>query len=294
VAELRRATPLFAAAALCAFAANSLLCRLALGAREIDALSFTVLRLGSGAAMMALLLGQRIRRLPGSWGGAVALFAYAAPFSLAYVRIGAGVGALLLFTAVQSTMIGWGMARGERPVPREWLGLAAAAGGLAFLAVPGASAPDPVGAALMVASGVCWGIYSLRGRGAGDPLATTAGNFVRAVPASAALLVLAIATGAAHATARGVALAVASGAVASGLGYVAWYAALRGLTATRAALIQLPVPVMTATGAVVLLGESVTMRLAVASAAILGGVALAITRPSVGAVAGKIRRRGPS
>ena len=273
---------LLTGAALVGFAANSVLCRLALRGHEIDAASYTAVRLVSGAVVLALLAWPRSsasRTMPrGSWGSALALFAYAAPFSFAYGRIDAGVGALVLFGCVQTTMLGWAIARGERPRPMVWLGLAVAAGGLVVLARPGGGAPDAPGTAVMAVAGVAWGVYSLRGKGAGDPLAATAGNFVRTVPL-AALLVVGVAAArelALHASPRGVVLATASGAVASGLGYTFWYAALRGLTATRAAVLQLLVPLLAAAAGVVLLDEPMTTRLLVAAAAITGGVALAI------------------
>jgi drug/metabolite transporter (DMT)-like permease len=273
-----RRTALYTSLALIGFAANSLLCRMALGDGAIDAASFTAVRLASGALVLVLLARSwRGGASGGSTISAVALFAYAAPFSYAYLQLGAGVGALVLFAAVQATMIGWGIARGERPRLAVWIGLALALGGLAGLAAPGATSPDPIGLALMTAAGIAWGVYSLRGRGApGSPLATTAANFARSVPLAAALVAIAAAASGLSASGRGLLLAALSGAVASGLGYSLWYAALPGLTATRAAVLQLLVPVLAAGGGVALLDERVSSRLLVAGAAILGGVALAI------------------
>ena len=262
-------------AALLGFAANSLLCRAALGGGSIDAASFTALRLASGAAVLALLARRAPDRRAGSWASAAALAGYAAAFSFAYLRLTAATGALILFAAVQATMLGWGIWRGERPRALEWLGFAIAAGGLVALTLPGLAAPDPLGGALMAAAGLSWGIYSLRGRGARDPLAVTADNFARTLPL-AAVLALGALTLAGHATIRGAALAVASGALASGVGYSLWYAALPQLAATRAAIVQLSVPAVTAGAAVALLGEAMTPRFAVAATAILGGVALAV------------------
>jgi len=266
--------------ALVGFAANSLLCRAALagGGRLIDAASFTGVRLASGALVLGLLLRMRGGRYQGgSWGSALALFAYAAGFSLAYVRIPAGVGALLLFGCVQATMLGTGLVRGERPRPLEWVGLLLALGGLVGLTAPGATAPDFVGAALMAGAGVAWGIYSLRGRGSTHPLAATANNFLLSVPMVLVLSAVSVGVqGAPHATARGVVLAVTSGALASGVGYSLWYSALPHLTATRAAIVQLSVPVLAATGGVLLLGEQVTVRLVGAGTALLCGVLLAL------------------
>jgi drug/metabolite transporter (DMT)-like permease len=213
----------------------------------------------------------------GSWGSALALFAYAAGFSLAYVRIPAGVGALLLFGCVQATMLGTGLVRGERPRPLEWAGLLMALGGLVGLTTPGTTAPDAMGAALMAGAGVAWGVYSLRGRGSKNPLAATAQNFLLTGPLVLALSAASAAVhGAPHATAQGVTLALASGALASGAGYSLWYAALPHLTATRAAIVQLLAPVLAAAGGVLLLDEKVTMRLVGAGAALLCGVLLAL------------------
>jgi drug/metabolite transporter (DMT)-like permease len=276
VSPLRTAT--LTAATLCCFAANSLLCRAALRPGLVDPVTFTSVRVASGAVALALLvaIARRARPSGGTWGSALALFAYAAPFSLAYVRIGAGVGALLLFAAVQVTMVGWSAARGARPRPAQLAGVAIALAGLAWLAAPGASAPDPVGAALMLVAGGAWGVYSLRGRAAGDPLAITAHNFALGVPLVAALS-LALARQA-SATPAGVALAVASGAVASGGGYSLWYTVVPALGATRAAAVQLAVPVLAGLGATAFLGERLTLRIAVAGGAILAGIALTLRK----------------
>jgi len=264
------------ALAMVAFAANSLLCRQALAHTRVDPATFTTVRIASGALALALLARARGGSpvAAGSWGSALALFAYAAGFSFAYASLPASTGALLLFGAVQLTMIGQGLRSGERLRPPQLAGLAAAFAGLVGLLAPGLSAPPPFGAALMIAAGVAWGVYSLRGRGAGAPLLVTSGNFARAVP-------LALATSLAfmaHASADplGLAFAAASGAIASGLGYAIWYSALPGLDATRAATVQLSVPVLASLGGVAFLGERVTLRLALASVAILGGIALVI------------------
>lgn len=266
-------TALLTIAALIAFAANSLLCRAALGVGAIDAATFTAVRLGAGALVLAALVRGR-RAAARGWVAPVALFAYAATFSFAYLRLTTGTGALILFGCVQLTMIGWGLRAGERPRATDWLGLALATGGLVALLLPGLAAPDPIGAALMAAAGVAWGVYSLRGKGVVDPLAATARNFLWTLPLVAVLA--AVGAPWAHASARGVALAAASGALASGVGYAVWYAALRGLTSTRAAIVQLAVPLLAAAAGVGLLDEAVSPRLAGAGAAILGGIALAI------------------
>ena len=267
-------------AAMIAFAANSLLCRAALGGGHADPATFTALRLLGGALVLGPLARFRGSAAPPSrpaWGSAVALFAYAAGFSFAYMRIPAGVGALLLFAAVQLTMVGAGLARGERPRPLEWVGLALSLSGLALLARPGLARPDPLGAGLMLAAGAAWGLYSLRGRGSVDAVAVNAASFTRALPLALALVAGVALLGRASLSPGGVWLALASGAVASGLGYAAWYAALRGLTATRAAIVQLSAPPLAAAGAVVFLGESLSTRLVVASALVLGGISLAVT-----------------
>ncbi|MEM8557289.1 MAG: DMT family transporter [Bacteroidota bacterium] len=260
--------------AMVAFAGNSLLCREALAGGSIDAASFTAVRLLSGAVTLAVLVVARRRsaRLGGTWRSALALFVYAAGFSFAYLSLTAATGALLLFGAVQATMIGYGFWAGERFTARQTVGAGIALCGLVGLLLPGFQAPPLVGAALMLAAGVAWGVYSLRGRGSGDPTQETAGNFVRAVPFAVVLSLLF--WGDAAAEPSGLALAVASGALASGVGYAVWYAVVPHLTAGTAATVQLTVPILAAVGGVLLLGEAVTVRLLLASVAILGGVGL--------------------
>src|SRR5213080_5190886 len=263
--------------AMIAFAGNSLICRLALTQTTIDAASFTFIRILSGA--IALWLIVTIRRGPsqkgGSWASALALFAYAAAFSFAYISLSAGTGALLLFGAVQATMILWGMYKGERLRTRQWFGLALAVAGLVALLFPGLSAPPINGALLMLCAGIAWGIYSLRGKGAGDPATATAGNFLRAV-VFASLLSIALSPWASLDRA-GVGYAAVSGAIASGVGYVIWYSALPGLKAASAATVQLSVPVLAAAGGILFLGELITLRFLLASLAVLGGIALVVT-----------------
>jgi drug/metabolite transporter (DMT)-like permease len=252
---------------------------MALAPDAIDAASFTSLRLAAGAAVLAALAAPRWKA--SGWyaadGWAVAaLFAYMILFSFAYRSLSAGTGALVLFGAVQLTMFAAALAAGERLDRLATLGLAGAAGGLVYLVLPGLAAPDPFGATLMAGAGAAWGLYSLRGRGAADPLRATATNFLLALPAA---LVLSLLTApAAHVTPRGAALAVASGALASGLGYVVWFAALRGLTASGAATVQLSVPVIAAAGGALLLSEALTPRLVVSGALVLGGIALVLRR----------------
>ena len=265
--------------ALIAFASNSILCRLALGAGLIDPANFTAVRIVSGAAVLAALAAlSRPRRTRSQtragWNSAGYLFAYAIAFSYSYLSLGASTGALILFPSVQMTMLAAALRAGERPRPLEWLGLAVALAGLIYLVMPGLEAPSPAGAALMVVAGIAWGLYSLRGRGSPDPLGDTARNFMCAVPF--ALVASVIAISGAHRTGHGLVLAVASGAISSGLGYVIWYAALRGLSATRAATVQLAVPVIAAIGGILFLNEMLTMRLGMAGILIVGGVGLAL------------------
>ncbi|HSN51940.1 MAG TPA: DMT family transporter [Woeseiaceae bacterium] len=268
------------AAAMVAFAANSVLCRLALGAGLIDAASFATVRTIAGALLLAGLLLARRRTVTARPNGrsVLALYLYMVLFAFAYLSLSAGTGALILFGAVQLTMFTAALRSGEQFPPLSWAGLVIAIGGLVYLVSPGLTAPDPLGAALMAVAGVSWGVYSLVGRRAADPIEATAHNFLYAVP-------LVVATSLAFAgefavTAAGAGYAIASGAVASGIGYVIWYAALRGLTGTAAATVQLSVPVIAAIGGVILLSEAVTPRLVVACVATLGGVALVLTQRS--------------
>jgi drug/metabolite transporter (DMT)-like permease len=264
-----------------AFAANSLLCRLALLQGGIDPASFSSIRLVSGAITLAAIVRfvrfrtQRFSPNRADWLAAVMLFAYVALFSFAYLTLPAGTGALILFGAVQLTMFIVGLRSGEMFGSIAWLGLALAVAGLVYLVSPGVAAPPFFGAASMALAGVAWGAYSLRGRGVPDPLAATAGNFARAAPLALVLSLLSVAN--AYANAAGVILAIASGALTSGLGYVIWYAALSRLSAMRAATVQLSVPLIAAFGGVAFLSEAITPRLAAASAAILGGIALVLT-----------------
>ena len=262
--------------AMTAFAGNSLLCRSALKDTGIDAATFTSVRLVSGALVLWLIVRMRggVHVASGSWLSAFALFAYAAGFSFAYISLPAGTGALLLFGAVQATMIGYGLWAGERLQKRQAAGLMFALGGLVGLVLPGLSAPPLVGSGLMLGAGVAWGVYSLRGKYSGEPTRTTADNFLRAVPFSIALSV-AMAPWASL-DKLGLVYAMSSGALASGVGYAIWYTALKGLRATDAATVQLSVPVIAAIGGIFFLGEHLTPRLLIASAAILGGIALVI------------------
>ncbi|RJQ59823.1 MAG: DMT family transporter [Desulfobacteraceae bacterium] len=263
--------------ALTAFASNSIFCRLALSEGSIDAASFTAIRLISGAAalvMISYLSRKKISAPSRKWRSAAMLFFYAAAFSFAYTRLTAGTGALILFGAVQATMLIFALYSGEKPRAGEWVGLLLALSGLVYLASPGLSAPSPIGFVLMMIAGVSWGVYSLIGRRSSDPLADTTGNFLFSAPF--ALLVALFFIGKSDLSAKGVLLAASSGALASGLGYVAWYAALRGLASTRAAAVQLTVPVLTGIAGVVLLSEHISIRLLFSSVMILGGVGLAV------------------
>jgi len=265
------------ALAMVCFAANSLLCRAALGHTGIDPASFTAIRIGSAAlATWGLVRLRRGRPRGGSWISALALCAYAAGFAFAYRTLPAGLGALLLFLAVQSTMVLWGLRRGERLDRRQTAGLLLAVAGLAFLLRPGPSAPPWAASALMLGAGAAWGIYSLRGMGGRDPDGATAGNFLRAAP-MAALLCL-TAPGRLRLDPAGCGYALLSGALASGLGYLLWYRAMQGLRASAAASVQLSVPVLAALAGVAVLGEPLSLRLGLGSVAILGGIGLVLRR----------------
>lgn len=298
--------------AMIAFASNSLLCRAALKQTNIDAATFTFTRIFSGAVALWLLMHVRRRTIAnrtaspvvetfsgsplvtclprrssakadhlslrnGTWSSALALFAYAAAFSFAYIALSAGTGALLLFGAVQATMILWGLHKGERLNTIQIVGFIVAITGLVALVLPGLSAPPLAGSILMLGAGLAWGIYSLRGKGERNPASATTGNFVRAVPFAAALSI--IFAPRMHAHLAGIIYAVISGAVTSGVGYVIWYSALPGLKAASAATVQLSVPVLAATGGIVLLGEPITLRYMLASVAVLGGIALVVATP---------------
>jgi len=273
--------------AMVAFAGNSLLCRLALRHTTIDAASFTLVRLTSGVAVLWLIVALRggARSGAGNWLSALALFAYAAGFSLAYVSLPTATGALLLFGAVQITMIGRGLWTGERLHGLQIAGCVLAFGGLVGLLLPGLSAPPLGGATLMLGAGVAWGVYSLRGKGAVDPVGVTAGNFLRAVPL--ALLMSAFLFDEMSLDRVGMMYAVASGGLASGVGYAIWYSALPALKATTAATVQLSVPLIAAAGGMAFLAEPVTLRLGLASVAVLGGIALVIAHGS-GKASGRI------
>ena len=278
--------------AMLAFAGNSLLCRMALKHTAIDAATFTAIRLLSGACMLWLVVrltrsGVSAQRkggpLPGNWLSAFALFAYAAAFSFAYVSMSAATGALLLFGSVQATMIGYGVWRGERLRTLQWAGIALALAGLVTLLLPGLAAPAPLASLSMISAGAAWGIYSLRGKsapnpGLNNPTEVTAGNFLRTVPMALALalVVSLLLPEGLRPDRTGMAYAVVSGALASGLGYAIWYQALPALKATHAATVQLSVPVIAALGGVLLIGEALTGPLVLASLAILGGIALVI------------------
>ena len=262
--------------AMVAFAGNSLLCRAAPKHTGIDAASFTSIRLVSGAMMLWLVVRMRGGTTSGSgnWLSAFALFVYAALLSYAYASLSTAMGALLLFGAVQATMIGHGIRAGERLLKLQLAGLVLAFAGLVGVLLPGLSAPPVSGSLLMLGSGVAWGVYSLRGKGAGDPTRVTAGNFLRAVPIAAVLSALMYDQ--TSLDRAGFWYAVASGALTSGIGYAIWYTALPALKAAKAATVQLSVPVIAAAGGTVFLGEPLTLRLVLSSMAILGGIALVI------------------
>ncbi|MGS0755964.1 DMT family transporter [Roseateles sp. GG27B] len=266
------------------FAGNSVLCRMALRQTSIDPASFTAVRLISGALVLVLLAFGRQRffkggtarpaGLGGNWISALALFVYAAAFSFSYVKMSTGIGALLLFGAVQATMILTGLWRGERLNGLQTAGLLIALVGVVALLSPGLNAPPLASAVLMLAAGMAWGVYSLRGRGAADPTGDTAGNFLRAAPMAALLSALLLAH--LQLDALGLLYAVLSGAVTSGLGYAVWYAVLPQLTRTRAATVQLSVPVLAALAGSLFVNEPLTLGLTLSSVAVLGGIALVV------------------
>lgn len=270
----------YTAFALTAFAFNSILCRLALGTEQADAAGFTAVRLVSGALTLVIIAASmgktKAAAKSGHWPSAIYLFGYAICFSLAYLHLTAGTGALILFGSVQLTMIAISIARGERPRVLEWIGLATAFGGLVYLTFPGLTSPPLTNSLLMAAAGAAWGLYTLRGKGSKDPLGDTTGNFVRTLPFAAIALVVFLPN--LNLTPYGILLACLSGAVASGVGYTIWYAALKHHTPTRAAVLQLSVPVIAALLGMVMLSEPATMRLSIAAALILGGIGLTLLR----------------
>jgi drug/metabolite transporter (DMT)-like permease len=264
--------------AMLAFAANSLLARAALGDGTIDPASFTAIRLMSGAVVLAWLLAWQDRRLPrpvpGSWASTTCLMIYGFAFSYAYGWLGAATGALILFGAVQATMLAASFASGHRPSRLELLGLILAAAAFVALLLPGLHAPNPLGAALMAAAGIAWGFYSLRGRRVTRAMTDTAGNFLRSAALCLPIAISALWLG--HADARGVALALISGMLASALGYIIWYRALAGLLPLQAASVQLTVPLIAALGAALLLGEWPGSRVMLSGVALLGGVGMTL------------------
>jgi drug/metabolite transporter (DMT)-like permease len=269
-------------AAMLAFAGNSIICRLALRDHAIDPASFTAIRLLSGAVILLLIIRLTRRDQPlrahGSLYSAFMLFLYAICFSYAYISLNAGAGALILFGFVQATMILIGIGSGDRPSLVEWLGWSLAFGGLVWLLIPGIEAPEPVGASLMAIAGIAWGIYSVRGRAESDALAATASNFTLSLTMVAVLV--AVTWSGARVSTQGVWLAILSGALTSGIGYVIWYAALNYLRSMQAALVQLSVPAIATAGGVLLLGESLSLRLLLSSALVLGGIGLALAKKS--------------
>lgn len=263
--------------ALIAFAANSVLCRLALGAGVVDAAGFTIVRLVSGAIVLFLILLFQVnngRTTKGSWFAGFLLFLYAITFSYAYINLDTGTGALILFGAVQITMIFLSVIAGNKLLPTEWIGVIIAFVGLAWLVLPGAAAPSVLGFLLMATAGIAWGVYTMKGRGSVNPLADTTYNFFRTMPLVIILVLFTFQDF--HYTAYGVALAIVSGGVTSGLGYTIWYTALRDLTATHAAVAQLSVPVLAALGGIIFMAESITFSLMISSLLILGGIFLVI------------------
>jgi drug/metabolite transporter (DMT)-like permease len=262
--------------AMIAFAGNSLICRFALRFTSIDPVSFTAIRLVAGALALWIVMQLRTsrRHVGGNWPSALALFGYAIAFSWAYVDLPAATGALLLFGSVQASMIGVGLLRGERLKGSRLLGFTVAVLGLLSLLLPGITAPPVAASILMLCAGAAWAAYSLRGAGAVDAAAVTAGNFGRAAVLATGLGLVMLPWSAVDPA--GVVYAIVSGALTSGMGYVIWYVALRGLSTMEAATVQLGVPVLAAVGGILFIGEPVTLRIVFCGAAILGGVALVV------------------
>jgi len=270
-------TVAFTSLALVAFAANSVLCRMALGEGAIDAAGFTVVRLLSGAIVLLAIINTTGKHGPGSkgsWSSSAMLFVYAVTFSFAYVSLDTGTGALILFGSVQLTMIILSVIKGNRLHFSEWLGVVVAFAGFVYLVLPGVSAPSLEGLILMTLAGIAWGVYTLKGRASADPLMDTGYNFTRTIPFVLILALLSIKH--IHYSSAGIILAVLSGAIASGLGYTIWYHALTGLTATQAAVVQLLVPVIAAAGGVIFVSEEIGLRLIVAALMILGGIFMVV------------------
>jgi len=264
--------------ALIAFAANSVLCRLALGERTIDASSFTVIRLLSGAMVLLAIISIKSNKTDsftkGSWSASLMLFLYAITFSFAYVTLDTGTGALILFGSVQITMILLSLISGDRLHITEWAGVTIAFIGFVYLILPGVTTPSAIGFLLMIVAGIAWGIYTLKGRSSDDPLMDTAYNFLRTLPLVIILAIITVQN--AHYSYEGVLLALLSGGITSGIGYAIWYIALGGLSATQAAVVQLLVPVIAAFGGVIFVSEAVTLRLTVSATMILGGILMVV------------------
>jgi len=271
-------TIVFTGLTLIAFAANSVLCRLALGEKTIDASSFTVIRLLSGAFVLLVILKMSSNKnssiIKGSWSAGLMLFLYAVTFSFAYITLDTGTGAIILFGSVQITMILLSLISGNRLHITEWIGVLIAFIGFVYLLLPGATSPSVIGFSFMTIAGIAWGIYTLKGRYSANPLADTAYNFLRTIPFVVVLAIVTIHN--LHYSTRGVLLAALSGGIASGIGYTIWYIALGGLSATQAAVVQLLVPVIAALGGVIFLSEKITFRLTLSSIMILGGILMVV------------------
>lgn len=261
-----------------AFAANSVLCRLALGNNTIDASSFTILRLLSGTLVLMTIIGLKYNKKrttsKGSWVASSMLFLYAITFSFAYITLDTGTGALIMFGSVQITILLLSFITGTRLHLSEWTGVAIAFTGFVYLVLPGVTSPSLAGFILMTIAGFAWGIYTLKGQGSDAPLMDTSYNFLRTMPFVIILTIIALQN--VSFTTEGIILAVLSGGIASGIGYMIWYVALGGLSSTQAAVVQLSVPVLAAMGGVIFMSEAVTLRLTISSLLILGGILLVV------------------
>ncbi len=271
-------TVLLTGLALVAFAANSVLCRLALGTKAIDAPSFTIIRLLSGVIVLLILIKIKNNELSsnskGSWYSGIMLFLYAITFSFAYITLDTGTGALILFGSVQITMIALSLFSGNRLHFTEWLGVIIAFTGFIYLILPGVTAPSTTGFLLMTVAGVAWGIYTINGKGSKNPLRDTTFNFLRTIPFIIIMLLVVLKD--VNYTSKGILMAIISGGVTSGIGYTIWYMALKGLTSTQAAVVQLLVPAIAAFGGVIFVFEKITFRLTISSTMILGGILIVV------------------
>lgn len=267
-------TAILTSLALIAFASNSVICRLALGNNTIDASSFTIIRLFSGAIVLLFLVkfSNSTKRIlsKGNWLVSSMLFIYAASFSYAYKSLDTGTGALILFGAVQITIILFAIIQGNILNNKEWMGVFISLFGFIYLVLPGVNTPPLVGFILMAIAGISWGIYTIKGFTSNSPLIDTCSNFIKTIPLILILFLITIKD--ATYSIEGVLLACISGGITSGIGYAIWYMAIKGLTKTQTAVVQLLVPILAAFGGVLFMSENISLRLVIAAILILGGI----------------------